>query len=45
MNRKIKVIDGNKIFLNAIEKAGIEIPKTRSEFLSLLDEVKKDLRK
>jgi len=43
--KQTKVINGNRIFLSAMNKAGIEVPKTRDEFLSLLDQVKKDLRK
>lgn len=35
----MKVINGNKIVLGAIEKAGIEIPKSKEEFLKLLDDI------
>lgn len=42
---KQKTIDGNKIFLNAIEGAGIKIPKSKEEVLKLFDDVEKDLKK
>jgi len=45
MNHKIKVINGNKIFLDAMKKSGIEIPKTKGEALKLLDEIEEDFKK
>jgi len=45
LTRKVIVIDGKDIFLNAVKRAGIEIPKTEKEFHKLLDEVDADLKK
>lgn len=45
MKRKIVVIDGKEIFLNAVKSAGIEIPKTEKEFHKLLDDVDSNLKK
>lgn len=41
MTTKYTVIDGNKIFLKAIKKAGIEIPKNEQEFKSVISDVRK----
>ena len=42
---KVKVIDGNKIFLNAMKKAGIEIPKSKAEVMKLFDEIEEGMKK
>jgi hypothetical protein len=42
---KHKTIDGGKIFLGAMEKAGIEIPKSKEEVMKLFDEIEEGMKK
>ena len=42
---KQNTINGNKIFLKAIEGTGIKIPESKEEVLKLFDDVEKDLKK
>lgn len=42
---KQKIINGNKIILKAIAGTEIKIPESKEEFLNLLDDVEKDLKK
>ncbi len=42
---KQNTINGNKIFLKAMEGAGIKVPESKEDFLKLLDDVEGDLKK